>query len=137
VDDSIVRGTTTKGIINYIKEAGKAREVHVRVSCPPIMAPCFYGIDMSSVSELFAPKFHSLSKGLALPEKTLANMAKDLGADSLVYQSVQGLVKALGLPKENLCMACLNGKYPTHWGCKLYKRSLEGKQVHQCRAYEI
>ncbi len=136
VDDSIVRGTTTKRIIRYIKEVGKAKEVHVRVSCPPIMAPCFYGIDMSSVQELFAPRFHSLSRSIEPPEDALDKMAKALGADSLVYQTIPGLIKAIGLPKEELCMACLNGKYPTPWGCKLYRKVLKGEQVQRCRAYE-
>jgi len=121
VDDSVVRGTTTKNIVKYLKEEGEAKEVHVRVSCPPIIAPCFYGIDMSTVSELFARKFSDRLGMNALPQETLRTMAKDIGADSLRYQTVSGLVKAIGLPKNDLCLACVTGKYPTPWGKKLHR----------------
>src|SRR3989338_10306913 len=74
VDDSIVRGTTSRGIVRYIKKVGGAKEVHLRVSCPPIMAPCFYGIDMSTVSELLAPKYAKCLDNGELPEKVRATM---------------------------------------------------------------
>jgi len=135
VDDSIVRGNTTKNIVKYIKEVGGAKEVHVRVSCPPIMCPCFYGIDMSTVAELFAPNFCSKPGIDQLPEEVSKKMAKAIGADSVIYQSISGLIRAIGLPKSDLCMACLNGNYPTCWGKKLYKKSLKEKSSCK-RAYE-
>jgi len=99
VDDSIVRGTTIKKLIKLLKGAG-AKKVHVRVSCPPLRSPCFYGIDMQSRKEFIASK------------KTVEEIRKEIGADSLVYTSIKGLVGAIGLPVTNLCMACLNDEYP-------------------------
>jgi amidophosphoribosyltransferase len=93
VDDSIVRGTTSRKIVSMIRNAG-AREVHLLSSCPKIVYPCFYGIDFPSKKELIA------SRG----------EIKTIGADSVTYQSLNGLVKAIGL--ADLCMACLNGDYP-------------------------
>jgi len=100
VDDSIVRGTTLRNIVAMLKSSG-AKEVHVRITCPPIISPCFYGIDISSRSELIAAN-HSIEE-----------IEKLLGADSLVYQSLEGLIDAIGLPGGDLCNACLTGKYPT------------------------
>ncbi|MEK6808543.1 MAG: amidophosphoribosyltransferase [Nanoarchaeota archaeon] len=128
IDDSIVRGTTTKQIVSYLKEKGGAKEVHIRVSCPPIIGPCYYGIDMSTITELLVPKYLrglNIKFGEPLPKEILDKIAKELGADSLIYQTVEGLVRAIDLPKEELCLACLNGDYPTKWGRKLYKDSLE------------
>jgi glutamine phosphoribosylpyrophosphate amidotransferase len=104
VEDSIVRGTTLKNMVEFIKKNGSPKEIHVRVSCPPIKFPCFYGIDMSTKKELIAH------------QKTLDEIRKDLDVDSLVYQTEKGLLNALEIPKENLCMACLNGLYPTKAG---------------------
>ena len=123
VDDSIVRGSTTKQLINYIKKAGGAKEVHVRISCPPIKGPCFYGIDMSTVSELLLPQYEKEPKTGEVSKEIINKIAKDLGADSLEYQSIQGLVKSIGKPAKDLCMACINGEYPTPWGKKLYKKA--------------
>ncbi|MEK6958707.1 MAG: amidophosphoribosyltransferase [archaeon] len=106
IEDSIVRGTTLKNLISYIKENGQPKEIHVRVSCPPIMHPCFYGIDMSTRKELIAAR------------KKIDEIAKEIGADSLRYQSTEGMIKSIGLPQKDLCMACLNGEYPTEAGNK-------------------
>ncbi len=106
VDDSIVRGNTSKKIIQLMKDAG-AEEVHFFVGCPPIRYPCFYGIDMPTENELIA----SGRKTEEIKEK--------IGADSLTYQSIEGLVKGLELKKENLCLGCLNNNYPTKVGKKL------------------
>ncbi len=84
VEDSIVRSTTMKVLLNRIRTLGGAKEIHVRVACPPIVAPCFYGIDMSTISELFAPAFLGKSQG-KLTVEVQAEMAKQLGADSLRY----------------------------------------------------
>ncbi len=142
VDDSIVRGTTSKKLINYIREVGKAKEIHIRVSCPPILGPCFYGIDMSTVTELFAPKYATDASALvdgALPDDVLKKMAKDLGADSIIYQTIPGLLKALDFTENKVCLACLTNKYPTKYGQKLYqvaldnfkKGSKEGKRIYE------
>lgn len=123
VDDSIVRGSTIKKIISQIKEFGCAKEVHLRIACPPIMGPCFYGIDMSTKSELFAPHFIGAYCG-ELDAKTCDEMAKAVGADSLIFQSYKGLTNAIGLQESELCMACLNCKYPTKEGDKFYNIAL-------------
>ncbi len=76
---------------------GGAREIHVRVACPPIIAPCFYGIDMSRISELFAPKF---LQGQPLTDEIQAHMAAELGCDSLRYLPVEAVARAIGFPAE-------------------------------------
>jgi amidophosphoribosyltransferase len=135
VDDTLVRGTTLKTVISILKERGRAKEVHVRIGCPPVMGPCFYGIDMPTVGELFAPAFlpsgggNGNGNGNGHPDRAnpqaLARMAEALGADSLSYLGLEGLVRATGLPKGDLCMACINSDYPTPWGKERYQRSLE------------
>jgi len=100
VDDSIVRGTTSKKLIKLLKEAG-AREVHLRISSPPVMWPCFHGIDTPSKRDLWAAN-HSLKE-----------TRKWLGADSLGYISIEGLCSVFDkIPADNFCLACFNGKYP-------------------------
>jgi amidophosphoribosyltransferase len=99
VDDSIVRGTTTKQIVSLLRKAG-ATEVHVRISAPPIYHPCFYGIDTSIETELIAGS-HSI------PE-----IQDFIGADSLGYLSIQGVLAALELPYDQFCFACFDGVYP-------------------------
>jgi amidophosphoribosyltransferase len=121
VEDSIVRSTTLANLLSYVKEQGGAREVHVRVACPPIVAPCFYGIDMSTVRELFAPRH------MAGPVPTLAEqaeMARVLGADSLAYLPLDALARCVGLPESQLCRACVTGKYPTPAGQQRYQLEL-------------
>ena len=127
VEDSIVRGTTTKAIVNYIRETGKAKEVHVRVSCPPIRFPCFYGIDMSTFGEFVtAPKTKNIEEmKTELSEKELEAIKQHIGADSLAYLPIEGLVNGISLPKNDLCMACLNGKYPTQGGENLKNSAWE------------
>ena len=125
VDDSIVRGSTTRQLINYIKRSGGAKEVHVRVSCPPIRGPCFYGIDMSTVTELLIPNYEKKPMKGPVDKKIFAQIAKEIGADSLSYQTVEGLVRSIGKPAKDLCMACITGDYPTPWGKKLYKKAWE------------
>jgi amidophosphoribosyltransferase len=121
VEDSIVRSTTMRVLISRIREVGKAREIHVRVACPPIVSPCFYGIDMSTISELFAPRF--MREGLS-QEDTFAAMARDLGADSLRYLPIESIAAAVGRPPSDLCRACLTGEYPTAHGQRLYEIAL-------------
>jgi amidophosphoribosyltransferase len=122
VEDSIVRSTTMKVLLKRIRELGKAREIHVRVACPPIVAPCFYGIDMSTTSELFAPQFLN---GGPLTEEVQAKMAAHLGADSLRYLPVESIARAIGFDSDQLCQACITGKYPTKAGQELYQLALQ------------
>ncbi len=100
VDDSIVRGTTSRQIVRMLRHAG-AREVHLRISSPPITHACFYGIDTSNRGELIASRL------------SVEDIRREIEADSLGYLSVAGLVEALGLPRRDLCLACLTGAYPT------------------------
>jgi amidophosphoribosyltransferase len=99
VDDSIVRGTTTRKIVSLLREAG-AREVHLRVSSPPIVSPCFYGVDMAAPQELIAAG------------RELDEVCAMIGADSLAYLSLEGLQLAIQRPAAGFCRACLTGDYP-------------------------
>jgi amidophosphoribosyltransferase len=99
VDDSIVRGTTTAQIVSLLRKAGAA-EVHVRISAPPIFHPCFYGIDTQIATELIAAT------------SSLDEIRDFIGADSLGYLSIKGVLAALELPYEQFCFACFDGRYP-------------------------
>jgi amidophosphoribosyltransferase len=100
VDDSIVRGTTSRKIVRIIREAG-AKEVHVRVSCPPTVAPCYYGIDTPTQKELIAANF------------SVEGIRQYIGADSLAYLSLEGLREAVTDTRGEFCTACYTGNYPT------------------------
>ncbi len=100
VDDSIVRGNTQRAIIRMLREAGAA-EIHVRISSPPVKWPCFYGIDFATRAELIA-------NGMSVAE-----IQTSIGADSLGYVSIEGLVAATEQPADRLCTACFTGEYPT------------------------
>lgn len=106
VDDSIVRGTTSKQLVHLLKEAG-AKEVHMRIASPPLRFPCFYGIDISTRSELMAANY------------TVDEMRKIISADSLSFLNISNLIKAIGVPDAKkapnggLCVAYFDGKYPT------------------------
>jgi amidophosphoribosyltransferase len=121
VEDSIVRSTTMKVLLDRIRKLGGAKEIHVRVACPPIVAPCFYGIDMSTIDELFAPKFLG---GEDLTEEAQYRMAKVLGCDTLRYLPVSSIARAIQLSDEQLCQACITGNYPTANGQRLYELAL-------------
>lgn len=122
VEDSIVRSTTMRVLLHRIREEGGAKEIHVRVACPPIVAPCFYGIDMSTVDELFAPAF---VKDGEVSDEIQHDMALALGADSLRYLPVSSIAHAVHKPVEMLCQACITGRYPTPCGQQLYEISLQ------------
>jgi len=115
VDDSIVRGNTQRALVRMLREAG-ALEVHVRISSPPVQWPCFYGIDFATRAELIA-------NGLEID-----GIRRSIGADSLGYVSLDGLVKATEQPKTRLCMACFDGHYPIELpaGNLIGKHLLEG-----------
>jgi amidophosphoribosyltransferase len=133
VEDSIVRATTLHVLLRRIRQNGRPREIHVRVACPPIVSPCFYGIDMSTVGELFAPKY--LRQGETLTPEIEAKMAAELGADSLRYLPVDSIAKAIGMNADALCQACITGEYPTPCGQRLAKIAMENKGT--CRTYEM
>ncbi len=122
VEDSIVRSTTMKSLLERIRREGGAREIHVRVACPPIIAPCFYGIDMSSVSQLYAARY--LSSGEEATLEVQQQMARELKADTLRYLPIESIARAIGLGNNALCQACLTGRYPTPAGQKLYQLDL-------------
>lgn len=99
VDDSIVRGTTTGKVVRLLLDAG-AREVHVRISAPPVRFPCFYGIDMATQDQLIAAK------------QSVEEIRRHIGATSLGFLSKEGLSRALAVPNDNFCLACFTGEYP-------------------------
>jgi amidophosphoribosyltransferase len=100
IDDSLVRGTTSKKIIQVLREAG-AREVHLRIASPATISPCFYGVDTPQKSELIAARM------------PVAEICKFIGADSLAYLSLEGLFKSLARDEDQFCAACFSEKYPT------------------------
>jgi len=101
IDDSIVRGTTSRKIVRMVRDAG-AREVHLRISCPPTVSPCFYGVDTPSKKQLIAAN------------KTVEEIREYIGADSLAYLSLEGMKQACGESEaRTYCTACYTGKYPT------------------------
>ncbi|MFQ3649265.1 MAG: amidophosphoribosyltransferase [Gemmataceae bacterium] len=132
VEDTIVRSTTMKGLLSDLRTRGGAREIHVRVACPPILAPCFYGIDMSTLKELFAPRF---MKGLRITSAEQDAMAAELGCDSLFYLPLEAIARSIGMPETHLCRGCLTGQYPTPTGQELYELTLRGGS--STRAYEL
>ena len=114
VDDSIVRGTTTPRVINMLRRAG-AKEVHLRICAPPLRHPCFFGVDMATRQELIAA------------QKSVEEIRQFIGADSLGYLSIEGLIKAIGLPKNTFCLACFTGEYPLPVQLDMDKLALEAE----------
>jgi amidophosphoribosyltransferase len=112
VDDSIVRGTTTPHVVSLLKKAGAA-EVHLRICAPPIRYPCFFGVDMATRWELIAAR------------KTVPEIREHLGADSLGYLSLDGLIRAVDLPRDIFCLACFTGAYPIPVQIEMDKLALE------------
>jgi amidophosphoribosyltransferase len=100
IDDSIVRGTTSQKIVRMVREAG-AKEIHMRISCPPTISPCYYGVDTPNKSELIAANY------------SIEGIRDFIGADSLGYLSLEGMLGATGLNPEEACVACWNEQYPT------------------------
>jgi amidophosphoribosyltransferase len=99
VDDSVIRGTTSRSRIRLLKDAG-AKEVHLRVSCPPTKHGCYYGIDFPNAKDLIASNH------------TIEEIRKHVGVDTLGYLSVEGMLSAVTEPPQNYCTACWTGKYP-------------------------
>ncbi len=121
VDDSIVRGTTTPRVINMLRRAG-AREVHMRICAPPIRYPCFFGVDMATRWELIAA------------QKSVPEICAAIGADSLGYISMEGLIESVGLPKETFCTACFTGDYPMPVQLEMDKLQLEVRPSSSVRS---
>jgi amidophosphoribosyltransferase len=146
VEDSIVRSTTMRVLISKIRQIGQAREIHVRVACPPIVAPCFYGIDMSTIGELFAPQFFQEGRGVYEllhekdQERVFGAMAAEIGADSVRYLPITSIARAIDKPVDQLCRACITGDYPTPCGQRLYEIALDNYQAKRdggdLRTYE-
>jgi amidophosphoribosyltransferase len=118
VDDSIVRGTTTPSVVKILRKAG-AREIHMRICAPPIRYPCFFGVDMATRRELIAA------------QKSTPEICEFIGADTLGYLSIDGLIKSVDLPKENFCLACFTGDYPIPVQLEMDKLALETKIASQ------
>ena len=112
IEDSIVRGTTSRARVKTLREAG-AKQVHMRISCPPLRFPCFYGIDFPTRKELIAAK-HSIDW-----------IREFIGVDTLEYLSLEGMLNSMPLPKENFCTACYTGNYPLKPSSRLSKEILE------------
>ena len=112
VDDSIVRGTTTPKVIKLLQKGG-VKEVHMRVCAPPIRYPCFFGVDMATRRELIAY------------QKTIPQIRDFIGADTLGYLSIDGLIKAVALPRDIFCLACFTGEYPVPVQLEMDKLALE------------
>ena len=115
VDDSIVRGNTAKSRVRLLRRAG-AREVHMRISCPPHISPCYYGIDFPSKNELLACN------------NSMEEIKKFLDVDSIGYLSLEGMLAAATQDKSNFCAACFTGEYPTPLFDDVDKLKLEKKR---------
>jgi amidophosphoribosyltransferase len=118
VDDTIVRGTTSRPIVNLIREAG-AKEIHMRVHAPPIMWPCYLGVDLARKEELIAAR-------MSIPE-----IGHEIGADSIAYLSLDGLFRAIGESGSGFCTGCLTGNYPVPAFTSLDKLALEHREKQQ------
>jgi amidophosphoribosyltransferase len=133
VDDSIVRGTTSKKLVEMVREAG-AKEVHLRISCPPTTHSCYYGVDTPRTDDLIASRFSTPPVGASTEELPLVResfgavlerptpaggvvdveaICRFIGADSLGYLSLDGMLASIGLDPATSCTACWTGKYPT------------------------
>ena len=125
VDDSVVRGTTTKGKINSLREAG-AKEIHMRIACPPIKHPCFYGVDFPTHEELLANQL-----------KSLEEIRKFLNVDSIGYISLEGLLGCASLPADHYCTACWSGNYKIPVSKVVNKFSMERHQMQLFDTHEL
>ena len=114
IDDSIVRGTTTPKVVGLLRKAG-AKEVHMRICAPPIRYPCFFGVDMATRWELIAA------------QKSITEIKDYIGADTLGFSSIEGLIRAVALPRDAFCLACFTGDYPIPIQLEMDKLALESK----------
>jgi len=124
VDDSIVRGTTSGKIVDLVRKAG-AKKVELWITCPPIISPCFYGIDISTHKELVAF------------DRSISEVEKLVKADRLCYQTLEGLVQAIGSTRQDLCLGCLTGQYVTPIAQEVSDHMKGKKQSEQVRYWEM
>ena len=117
IDDSVVRGTTVRPLVQLLRQAG-ASEVHLGVSSPPFRHPCYLGLDLARYSELIASRLPSVEQ-----------IAREVGVDSLRYLSLEGLVRAIDLPPQTFCTGCFTGHYPVPVDEEVNKLALEGSSV--------
>ena len=122
IDDSLVRSTTVRVLIEEIKRVSNPKEIHLRIACPPISAPCFYGINIPNDSELFAKNFSDPSED-DLPEEVLGHMARELGISSIKFLPSKAVLQTVGGETRDLCLACVSGVYPTPAGVERYEES--------------
>ncbi len=115
VEDSIVRGTTSKSRVKTLREAG-AKEIHMRVSCPPIISPCYYGIDFPTEKELIASS------------RSVKQIRDFIGLDSLKYLSLDGMLDSMLLPRDKFCTACFSKKYPINFSKQFNKSIFESRE---------
>jgi amidophosphoribosyltransferase len=108
LDDSIVRGTTMRRIVSHLRSKG-AREIHLRIGCPPIIAPCYLGIDMKTRDQFIALE---QQRDGSSRERTLDEIAREIGADTVEYLTVKELVECIGIRAEDICLGCVTGEYP-------------------------
>ena len=124
IDDSIVRGTTTPQVVKLLRRAG-AKEVHMRICAPPIRYPCFFGVDMATRWELIAA------------QKTVPEVRDFIGADSLGHLSINGLIKAVALPRDIFCLACFTGDYPIPVQLEMDKLALENMPTDEYNPFGV
>ena len=127
VEDSIVRSLTLKTLVKQVWADGAA-EVHVRVACPPIVGPCFYGIDMSTLDELHAPKFTPKRYNGDPTPDMLKKMARSLNVETIKYLPASVLGSAIDVEQDSLCVGCVTSKYPTPWGNRLIRRARKNQE---------
>jgi amidophosphoribosyltransferase len=116
IDDSLVRGTTSRKIVKMVRASG-ATEVHMRISCPPTISPCFYGVDTPTKKELIASSH------------TVDEIAKYVEADSLAYLSLPGLLRAVEAKQSEFCTACYTGSYPLEFDDMFPDAKAEDRQL--------
>lgn len=122
VDDSIVRGNTMNGLIARVREHFRPSEIHLRVASPPVIAPCYYGIDMRSPGELIARSHFDRQKlrSSELPSQSLEGIAQELNVDSIRYVPLDSITRGMTHTRSELCLGCFTGTYPTADGQRLY-----------------
>ncbi len=124
VDDSIVRSTTLRALVQRLWEVGKVKEIHVRIACPPVLAPCYYGVDMSTVKDLFASDYIKSGDPLEPTPEILEQMAKAIGVDTVRFMPLRRVAESIGVEEDTLCLGCVNREYPTPRGTELYQIAL-------------
>lgn len=126
VEDSVVRGTTMRSLVHRIRSEARPASIHLRIACPPILHPCYYGIDFSTRGELLVPKHTTLplQEDGTLPLAVLDAIARDLQVDSIRYLPLPAVAQALQKSFHHLCTACITGRYPTEAGRKLHALSM-------------